>query len=89
MSTTDKIPPGGYSNTDATTSSEGKERNTRSKNHNNIIRRNNKTGDTSLVDFTGEVMSVVTVIGTVTEQSSTKDQFKIFQYKVKNMYYVS
>ena len=83
MSTTDQSPPGGYSNTNTATPSEGKERNSISINNKNGIRRNNQPGNRSLANFTSEVPSVRSVLGTVAEQCIMKDQFKTFQDKVK------
>ena len=89
MFTTNQSPSGGYSNINAATSSEGKIRKHIIRNHNNGSRRENQPGNRSLASFRGEVSSVVAVFGTVSEQHSTKYQFKIFQDKVKNMYHAS
>ena len=83
MSTTDQIPTGSYSNIDVTIDSEGKTRNNRSRNHNNGSRRNNQQVNRAQANFTGEVPSVESVLGTVTEHNSIEDQFKNFQDKVK------
>ena len=82
MFTANKSPSKGYSNTDANTSSEEEKRNNRIRTHKGI-RRNNQPVNRSLTSFTGEVPSVGSVPGTASEQRIMKDQFKIFQDKVK------
>ena len=82
MSSTDKSPPRGYSYTDAATASKGETKNIRRRNHNGS-RRKNQLGNRSLANFTGKVPSVGSILGTVSEQRSMKDQFKTFQDKLK------
>ena len=85
MSTADQSPCGSYLNTDAntvSTRSKGTARNSRIINHNGN-KRNNQPENRAPTNSTGEVTSVVSILGTVAEQRSTKDQFKTFWYKVK------
>ena len=61
---------------------EGKIRNNRIITHNGS-KRNNQPRNKSLTSFTVEMSSVGDVIGTVSEHRIMREQFKIFQDKVK------